>query len=102
MDGAPLSENKYFTGSGSLSELPLEELTNIAESYPYFAPVQLALAFRLKDQGQVAFDRQCQKTAVYFNNPLWLEFLVTEHAGGTGFGRKGHWLARRHPGVRRC
>lgn len=61
----------------SLAEVPLSALQQLTESYPFFAPGQFLLAEKLKETDPAAFEKQLQKTAVYFHNPLWLEHLLT-------------------------
>ena len=62
----------------SLYNCSKEELTILADQYPYFSSLQLLLAKKLKDQGDDNYKEQLQKTSLYFNNTLWLEEILNE------------------------
>ena len=61
---------------GSLDDCTLEELQAIAAHYPYFTPVQLLLAEKLKVSNPKLYNEQLQRLSLYINNPLWLDFLL--------------------------
>ncbi len=60
----------------SLNDCSLEELRAIATQYPYFTPVQLLLAEKLKSSNEVLYKEKVQTLSLHFNNPLWLDFLL--------------------------
>lgn len=62
----------------SISECNIEEIQSLAERFPFFAPVQLLLAIKLKEVDTALYKEQFQKTALYFNNPLWYNYLLSE------------------------
>jgi hypothetical protein len=62
----------------SLDECRLDELRQLAHQYPYFAPLQLFVAKKLKTKNSELFIEQVQKTSLYFQNRLWLEHLLNE------------------------
>jgi hypothetical protein len=62
----------------SLDECGLDELQNLVHQYPYFAPLQLFSAKKLKSTNSEMFKEQVQKTSLYFQNRLWLEQLLYE------------------------
>ena len=62
----------------SLDECRLDELRQLAHQYPYFAPLQLFVAKKLKTKNSELFNDQVQKTSLYFQNRLWLEHLLNE------------------------
>src|SRR5689334_19296237 len=60
----------------ALHDCSLEDLQAISEAYPYFAPVQLLLAEKLKANGGSSYNEQLEKISLHFSNPLWLDFLL--------------------------
>ncbi|HYE56487.1 MAG TPA: hypothetical protein VD996_16675 [Chitinophagaceae bacterium] len=61
----------------SLEELPAEKIQQVIGEHPYFGTAHFLLTQKLKnDPG--SFSRQAQKTALYFHDPLWLQWLLTE------------------------
>jgi hypothetical protein len=60
----------------SLHDCTLEELQIIARQYPYFTPAQFLLAEKLKSTDGNLHKEQMQKLSLYFNNPLWLDYLA--------------------------
>ena len=63
----------------SLHECSVDELQSIARQYPYFTPAQLLLAEKLKSEDGNLHKEQMQKLSLYFNNPMWLDYLVNGH-----------------------
>ena len=61
--------------SKDLQDCSLDELIQIASEYPYSSPLQLLLAAKLKEDGNNSFSAQWQRTLLYFNNPLILNYL---------------------------
>ena len=61
-----------------LDECSVEELQQLVSHYPYFGPVHLLLAEKLKAGKKSEYDVQVSKTLLYFNNPLWFHYLVNE------------------------
>src|SRR3982074_3106456 len=60
----------------SIEECNLHDLQNIAKQFPYFAPIQLILAEKMKSQHPALYQKQLQKTSLYFHNALWFEYLL--------------------------
>jgi hypothetical protein len=60
----------------SLQDCSLDELQAIAREYPYFVPVQLLLAEKLRTNNNASYNEQLKKISLHFNNPLWLDFLL--------------------------
>lgn len=63
----------------SLQECSLDELHDFAKQYPYYAVAQVLYTSRLKEINHDDFQKQLQKTSLYFNSPLWLQTLFTEN-----------------------
>lgn len=73
----------HLTGSRDLSQVDEESLAKLANSYPYFTPVQFLLASKLKETNSDIFTTQAQKTGLYFTNPYWLHYLLNEKKQST-------------------
>jgi hypothetical protein len=68
----------HFTGNPEVSDISVESLQELAVQYPYFAPAQFFLASRLKQRSHGAASAQVVRTALYFTNPLWLQWQLYE------------------------
>jgi len=62
----------------SLQDKTKEELQAIVQRYPYFALAQFLLSKKIKDEHDPNAETQMQKTALYFSNPLWFDYLTTD------------------------
>ncbi|TAL51799.1 MAG: hypothetical protein EPN92_00170 [Chitinophagaceae bacterium] len=60
----------------SISECSTEEIKTLAEKFPFFATAQLLLTEKLKETKDPAYKNQLQLTSLYFNNPLWLDYIL--------------------------
>ncbi len=72
-------ENKIIsqlTGSGSIDEIGMDTIQQLAAKYPYFGPAQYLYAKKLKLAGNTDFEKQAQKTALHFTNTYWLHYLL--------------------------
>jgi hypothetical protein len=67
----------------SLHDCSLEELQTMAREYPYFTPVQLLLAEKLKSIDDSQYKAQIGKLSLYFTNPLWLDYQINGYKTGT-------------------
>jgi len=61
----------------TVDECSLTELRQFTQQYPYFGPLHLLLAAKLKSTKDESRINQYQKTSLYFNNTLWLDYLLT-------------------------
>src|SRR5689334_14715982 len=61
----------------SLQDKTKEELEAIIQRYPYFALARVLFNKKIKDE-QNSTETQMQKTVLYFNNPLWFEYLTSD------------------------
>ena len=66
----------FLTQKNNLSEISVDELSHLVTKHPYFAPAQLALAVKLKEDNSFQSHKQLQKAALYFSNPNWLQYQV--------------------------
>ncbi|HEV8080045.1 MAG TPA: hypothetical protein VGP43_04985 [Chitinophagaceae bacterium] len=55
-----------------------DQLENIAVKYPWCSIAQLALLQHYKKNNSPEFDNQATKTALYFNNPDWLNWQLDQ------------------------
>jgi len=69
--------NSLFQKS-SISECSIEEIKSLSERFPFFAQAHLLHAKKLKEIDPALYKEQFQKTSLYFNNPLWLNYLLNE------------------------
>src|SRR5450432_1277649 len=60
----------------SLHSVTVDELENMAIQHPYFAAAHFLLLKKMQDTSHPKFTAQLHKTTIYFNNPLWLQFLL--------------------------
>lgn len=68
---------RYLAGSENIEAIPLDDLQKLADENPYFPVAQLLLTKKLKAQNNPGFLPQAQKTALYFSNPYWLDYQLT-------------------------
>ena len=68
----------HLTGIANLGSVKEDSLLELANEYPYFAPIQLLLAAKLKETNVLAFHAQAQKTNLYFTNPYWVHYLLSD------------------------
>jgi hypothetical protein len=72
------------------TEASNEELQQLAKKYPYFAPAQFALTANLKHENNFNYLSQLQKTALFFSNHKWLEYLLTDEEEFDDFDISGN------------
>jgi len=60
----------------SLLSVTVDELERMAAQHPYFAAAHFLLLKKMQDTDHPQFNTQLHKTTLYFNNPLWLQFLL--------------------------
>src|SRR5689334_4991508 len=55
-------------GKPSVAECNLEEIRQLTERYPYFAPAQFLLLEKLKQDSSPDYHSQLQKAVLYYHN----------------------------------
>jgi hypothetical protein len=63
-------------GKKSLEEVSVMELQQLIEQYPSFQAGHYLLSKKLQQEGSEEFLQETQRTALYFNNPFWLQWLL--------------------------
>jgi hypothetical protein len=61
----------------SVEECTLEEVNDLAQRFPYFAPAQFLLLEKLKQSGSPQYDTQLQKAVLYYHDPLIFEYFIS-------------------------
>ena len=67
-----------ITGNKQLSATNVDDISAIVRAYPYFSPAQFLLALKQKQDHSYNYQYQLQKASLYFSNPIWLNFLLSE------------------------
>ncbi|MFT3704590.1 MAG: hypothetical protein QM802_19650 [Agriterribacter sp.] len=62
----------YFFQKNDLEDVDVLEIEQMANAYPYFAPAQFLLAKKYLLHNHDGYQKQAAKTALFFNNPDWL------------------------------
>lgn len=65
-----------LTQINDLSAVSADELLQLVNEHPYFAPAQLALTAKYRQDNNQNAAQQLQKTALYFSNINWLEYHI--------------------------
>ena len=71
----------HVAGNENIEAISLDELQKLADESPYFPVAQFFLAKKLKAENDPDFLPQVQKTALYFSNPYWLHYQLTNESG---------------------
>jgi hypothetical protein len=68
----------YVTGKGELQTTEKSDIENLLKEHPYFAPAQLLLVAKLKNENSYNIKEQTQKASLFFNNSRWFQYQLTE------------------------
>ncbi len=68
---------RYLLDNEKIEAISLDDLQKLADENPYFSVAQFLLAKKLKAENNTGFLLQAQKTALYFSNPYWLHYQLT-------------------------
>lgn len=63
-------------GKATIEECDLQEVKNLAQRFPYFAPAQFLLLEKLKQEGSEDHPAQLQKSILYYNDPLSFQYFI--------------------------
>jgi hypothetical protein len=64
-------------GKSSVEECDLQEIKNMANKYPYFAPAQFLLLEKLKKDNSPDYPAQLQKAVLYYHDPVAFEYFIS-------------------------
>lgn len=67
-----------LTGNTSLRETDIARLQEIVNNYPYFGAAYFLLAKKMQQDNEGHAEQSIQKTALHFQNPLWLYYNLAE------------------------
>ena len=62
----------------NLEEIRLDELRSHTEKYPYSSIIQFLYTCKLKSIYHIDYPESVTKTAIFFNDPYWLNFQLSE------------------------
>src|SRR6187397_2872549 len=62
----------------NIVDCSVEELENLADENPYFAPAQYALLNKLKEKDYDKYQAQFQKAILYYHDPLSFDQFINE------------------------
>src|SRR5215813_8697495 len=65
-------------GTTKLDDVTIDQLRELVDSYPAFSAGHYFLSKKLQEINDEQFQPQTQVTALYFNNPLWLQWLLNQ------------------------
>lgn len=60
-----------------LDEVPVHKLQETLREHPYFGTAHFLLARKLKQQHSDQYEEQAQKAAIYFHDPLWMQWQLS-------------------------
>jgi hypothetical protein len=62
----------------NIADCSVEELQELANAHPYFAPAQYALLLKLKEADYSSYEKQFQKSILYYHDPLAFDQFINE------------------------
>ena len=63
-------------GKSTVEACELEEIRELVQRYPYFAPARFLLLQKLKSENNPDYGPQLQKAVLYYHNPLAFEYFI--------------------------
>lgn len=67
----------------NLQDCSVEELKTFANQYPFYPVARLLYTAKLKDADSTEYKNEIQKTSLHFQNPLWLNYLLSKKENET-------------------
>lgn len=71
----------YIAGNENIETVTVEDLQRLVAENPYFPVTQFLLAKKLQSKTEPEYQQQFEKTVLYFSNPYWLQYQLTEAKG---------------------
>lgn len=78
MTGNPRQIILDLFGKEQLEDISIEELKDMVKEFPSFNALHYLLSKKLKSEGHDEFYQETEKTALYFTNPFWLQWLLQD------------------------
>jgi hypothetical protein len=75
LSGLPFLIDSVF-GKQDLTSVSLDEIRDLITEFPSFNAAHYFLSKKLKQQNDEAYETQSMRTALYFNNALWLQTIL--------------------------
>ncbi len=75
--GLPTLLDAIF-GKQNLDSVSIEEIYVLINEFPSFNAGHFLLSKKLKEQREADYEKETMRTALYFNNPFWLESVLNE------------------------
>ena len=69
-------------GKQNLDSVSLDEIYELINEFPSFNAGHFLLSKKLKYQDEAGYEKETKRTALYFNNPFWLESVLNEENHG--------------------
>jgi len=69
-------------GKEDLASVSLTEMYEVISEFPSFNAAHFLLSKKLGLENNASFEKESMRTALYFNNPLWLQSLLEEENHG--------------------
>ena len=63
-------------GKATIEECDLQEVKDLVQRFPYFAPAQFLLLEKLKQEESEAYPAQLQKSILYYHDPLSFQYFI--------------------------
>jgi hypothetical protein len=68
---------QQLTGKVSVEDCSIEEVRQIAQRYPYFAPAQFLLVQKLQESNSPDLESQQRKAVLFFPDPLMFDYFIS-------------------------
>lgn len=78
-NGLPSLLDAIF-GKPNLDTVSLDEIYELISEFPSFNAGHFLLSKKLKEQQESGYEKETMRTALYFNNPFWLESVLNEES----------------------
>jgi len=76
-NGLPSLLDAIF-GKQDMDSVSLEEMYELINEFPSFNAGHFLLSRKLKKLNEAAYEKETMRTALYFNNPFWLQSVLNE------------------------
>jgi hypothetical protein len=83
-------------GKENLALVSLDEINEVIQEFPSFNAGHFLLAKKLKLQEDPGYEMESMRTALYFNNPFWLQSLLDDADHFQPEERQSHKEEERH------